>query len=151
MEQKCFLNPILKSECGTDRGKSDIVSLISCNDDVSGHLSGCHLSNDKLNEHELILARAGLFHADTEKIQLLKVCPKHRHSMGKFWRPARTCAYPIHAGKATRKVQVKGTHVIRLQNAQDIQRLYGKTVPIGSRKWFLKYLGHVIIFGITCS
>ena len=43
-----------------------------------------------VREHELILNRSGLPHYLASK-QLLWICAKHRHDMGKNWRPCRTC------------------------------------------------------------
>ena len=132
MEFDCFVKTRHSSVCGIDRGKEEWVHFVTCNDDISGHLSGCHLSREILSEHELILARCGLFDIPKDHLENMKICPKHRNMMGKYWRPLRTCQYPEHKGKATR--HLKGSHVVSLQNAKDIQGLFGKTVSIGSRK-----------------
>ena len=94
------------------------VSLCDCNDDVSGHLAGNHLSRECLAEHQLILARAGLFHLNDDQLQCMKICPKHRHNLGRFWRPVRSCQYPIHRGRPR---NIKGNRVINLQTAKEIQ------------------------------
>jgi hypothetical protein len=131
MEEKCFLHDRSSSECGSDRGSSECISLVSCNEIVTGHLARCHLSRESLNEYQLILARAGLFDLNEEQLQSIKICPKHRNNFGRFWRPLRSCQYPVHTGRPR---NVKGNKVITLQTAKDIQTLYGKTVQIGSRK-----------------
>ena len=75
----------------------------------------------------------------------MKICPKHRHQIGKFWRPLRTCQYPGHEGKVSRSV--KGSHVIHFKMAKDIQMLFSRTVPVGSRKHLLQLLhGSINIF-----
>lgn len=130
---ECFLKGRSSSECGSDRGSSDFVGLFSCIEDVSGHVASCHLSRESFNEYELILARAGFFDLTEQQIQSMKVCPKHRNNFGRFWRPLRSCQYPSHSG---RRSQVKGNHVVTLQLSKEIQALYGKLVPIGSRKYF---------------
>ena len=131
MEEECFLHDRNIGECGSDRGTSVCVSLCNCNDDVSGHLAGNHLSRECLAEHHLILARAGLFHLNDDQLQCMKICPKHRHNLGRFWRPVRSCQYPIHRGCPR---NIKGNPVINLQTAKEIQTLYHKTVHIVSRK-----------------
>ena len=134
MQSNCFLKFRVISECGSDRGKDEIVNLADCNDEIAGHLAGCHLSRESLSEYQLILALSGLYDVAENQLLKMKICPKHRHQMGKFWRPLRTCQYPGHEGKSSRCI--KGSHVISLQNAKDIQRLFSQTVPIGSRKYF---------------
>ena len=52
--------------CGPSRGRSGVVRLSDCNDDVANHIVSCHLSKEALSENELILARAGLFNVPPE-------------------------------------------------------------------------------------
>ena len=66
MEEKCFLHDRSSSECGSDHGSSECISLLSCNEIVTGHLAQCHLLRESLNEYQLILARAGLFDLNEE-------------------------------------------------------------------------------------
>ena len=134
MEENCFLHDRNIGECGSDRGTSAYVSLSGCNDDVSGHLAGCHLSRECLTEYQLILARAGLFNLAEEQLQCMKICPKHRHNLGRFWRPVRSCQYPVHPGRPR---NIKGNRVINLQTAKEIHTVYDKIVHIGSRKLHL--------------
>ena len=131
MDQICFLRDRNVGECGSDRGTSAYVSLGSCNDDIIGHLAGCHLSRERLTEYQLILARAGLFDLPDEQLQCMKICPKHRHNLGRFWRPVRSCQYPAHTGRPR---NIKGNRVINLQVAREVHTMYDKTVHIGSRK-----------------
>ena len=76
-----------KIACGEPRGKVEVISLIECMDDITQHLKSCHLSRVKVMEYELILARAGIFHLPKDEIRKMTVCPKHRHNLGKYWRP----------------------------------------------------------------
>ena len=149
MEMPCFLNTRLNSECGSDRGKEEIVSLGEFKDNISGHLASCHLSRESLSEFQLILARSGLYDVSADQLSQMKICPKHRHQIGKFWRPLRTCQYPGHEGKASRNV--KGTHVINLEIAKDIQRLFSQTVPIGSRKHIIIVILYVYTVWQICN
>ena len=63
-------------------------------------LSGC--------DHVLILARAGVFELPLAKVNEMMICPKHRHSLGKYWKQRRPCQYPMHRGgrKATKSRNV---------------------------------------------
>ena len=50
--------------------------------------------------------------------------------LGKFWRSAKvTCQYPGHAGFRT---GIQGRDVISLHMSQDIQKLFGVIIPVGS-------------------
>ena len=52
--------------CGPSRGRSGLLRLSDCNDDVANHVVSCHLSKEALSENELILAKAGLFNVSPE-------------------------------------------------------------------------------------
>ena len=52
--------------CGPSRGRSGVVRLSDCNDDVGNHIVSCNFSKEALSENELILARAGLFNVSPE-------------------------------------------------------------------------------------
>ena len=118
--------------CGNSRGCSETVRLVDCCDDVSAHLAKYHLVKSKVTESELILARSGYFDiSDTQK-KCMWICPKHRHSLGKFWRSATPCQHPLH--KQGVKKPCKGRDVIDLDRSKDIFLLYGIIVPLGSRK-----------------
>ena len=84
-----------KGSCGNSRGITKLVRLGDCNDNVMiviiNHLTSCHLSREKMTEHELILARAGVFELPPSKAGKMFICPKHRHSLGKYWKQRRPC------------------------------------------------------------
>ena len=130
MDGDCFLK--YQGNCGGDRGDCNIVSIDECKEDVSGHLLSVHLSREEFSESELILSRAGLFDVSKEQMHLMYICPRHRNSLGRFFRPLKTCQYPAHSGKVK---SVKGRYVITVQIAKDIHKLHGKVVAIGSRKY----------------
>ncbi len=77
MEMPCFLNTRLNSECGSDRGKEEIVSLRECKDNISGHLASCHLSRESLSEFQLILARSGLYDVSADQLSQMKICGRN--------------------------------------------------------------------------
>ena len=88
-----------KQNCGESRGNSSLVRLLDCTDAVQSHLSTYHLSRDALSEYALILARSGRFDVTNAEVSNWWVCPRHRHSLGKFWLPTkRSCNMPHHTG-----------------------------------------------------
>ena len=95
-----------------------------------------HLSRENVSEKDLILARAGLLDLSEEQIKKMTIFPAHRHSLGKYWKPPRTCQYPGHQGK---KTAVTGKHVVNFKQAKEIKIMFIEPVPAGSRK-FLKSL-----------
>lgn len=127
----CSFQAIVKGDCGASRGLETLFLLRDCNDDIGGHLVNCHLSAEGLTETDLILARAGLFSVTESQIEIMSICARHRHSLGKFWRPPRSCQYPDHRGKST---AVGGRHVIGLKLSKEIHSLFGENAPVGSRK-----------------
>ena len=110
-----------------------MISLIECVDDITHGLKRCHLSRVKVMGHELILARAGIFHLPNVEIRKMTVCPKHRHNLGKYWRPLKTCQYPQHNG---RKTTLHCKNPVNWSMAQKIQEVLSAPVPVGSSKLF---------------
>ena len=90
------------------------------------------LSKSGLSEAELILSRAGHFDLTKDQVEQMVICPQHRHKLGKFWRPPRSCQYPSHS--RPRKKHCNERHVIGLETAKNIQSVFKDTVSIGSRK-----------------
>ena len=128
----CSFRDIVRGDCGVSRGFETLFLLRDFNDDIGGHLINCHLSSECLTEKELILARAGLFSVTESQIEIMCICSRHRHSLGKFWRPLRSCQCPDHKGKST---AVGGRHVIGLKLAKEIHSLFGENAAVGSRKY----------------
>ena len=77
----CFLRTREFGDCGEFRGITEFVSVDQCNNDLSQHLS-CHLSQERITEGGLILARSGLFHTTEAQRGEMFVCPKHRAYLG---------------------------------------------------------------------
>ena len=109
---------------------SDLTKLLDCKDDVTSHLSTYHLSKTRLSEYELILARTGLFDWKYEDVSNWWICPRHRHTFGKFWLPRkRSCNSPVHTGAM--KV-LTGRDVVTYEMSKWMQKLYGCTVQVGT-------------------
>ena len=130
----CSFQEIVQTKCGSSRGTDTHVLLSECKAYISAHLAGCHLSHClDVTESTLILARAGIRGLSSTLAASMTICPKHRHLLGRFWRPPKSCQYPIHSGKTT---SVSGRHVINWQMAEEIYLLFGISTPVGSRKYF---------------
>ena len=132
MDGKCSLSQRVGDDCRESRGVKEIVKLADCQSDISGHLSRCHLSKTGLKECDLILLRAGLFNLANAHVQSMTVCPKHRHELGRFWRPSKNCQYPKHSGG---KTVCQGRHVVNPRLSDEVMKLYGQLVQVGSRKY----------------
>ena len=124
----CFLEfSELFAEYGVSRGISGLFCLSECNEDIQNHLASLHLSRSRLTERDVILARAGMFELDETVIENMKICAKHRHILGKCWRPSTACLYPAHQGGPGKRSS-KSRYSVSL----DMSIMYGILVPVGS-------------------
>ena len=130
--ESCSFRQSKKIACGSSLNLSQMVKVDECQDTITTQLETCHLSKSGLNEAELILSRAGPFVVTKDQVEQMVICPQHRHKLGKFWRPPRSCQYPSHSGP--RKKHCNERHVIGLEAAKNIQSVFKVTVGIGSRK-----------------
>ena len=96
--ESCSFRQIKKIACGSSRNLSQMVKVDECQDTITTQLETCHLSKSGLSEAELILSRADHFDLTKDQVQQMVICPQHRHKLGKFWRPPRSCQYPSHIG-----------------------------------------------------
>ena len=124
-KKKCGYSPLSR--------KCEYTSLLSCDADMSKHLTGCHLPKS-LQEYEVILARAGVFSWEKRSLQDMIICSSHRDEFGKYWRPPKSCQYPEHVGKGKK---FRDRHVININLAAKIMETLHCVVPIGSRKFAL--------------
>ena len=100
MMEACFLDGKYQGTCGESQGNYVLYRLLDCKDDIRNHLVRCHLASEQLVEYELILARAGFYTVSENQVVKMWICPRHRHSLGKFWIPPKlSCQYPAHTGK----------------------------------------------------
>ena len=99
MEIKCLFETRRGSFCSENAFR--LTKRCDCGSNIDDQLKRWHLSQHIgfVQEHELILNRSGLPHdLASEQLERLWICEKHRHDMGKNWRPRRTCQYPLHSG-----------------------------------------------------
>ena len=129
MERKCSF----ESRAGSACDNSVVYQLLECNDDISGHLNSCHLSQlvGTLQEHDLILNRAAMYEVSPPQLQSLYICKKHRLSLGKKWRPLKSCQYPQHMG---RKSKLTSRNTVNPTTCREIHMIFGTNVAMGSRK-----------------
>ena len=99
------------------RGVTESVCLEDCNDSITNHLNTCHLSRETLTESQLILARAGIFDFPMSKLSETMIRPKHRHTLGKYWKQRRPCQYPTHKGD---KKAVKTRDVVNVAMEKEL-------------------------------
>lgn len=135
MEIKCSFSKLVGGNCGLDKrdkGESNVIPLLSCKKDISGHKKSVAIS-DVESEIELILARASIFSSPPD-ITEFTVCPAHRYSLGIGWRRgSQRCRVPTElcrhgeAGKPR-----KADRGISKALSKTILHHTGKFIPAGS-------------------
>ena len=131
----CFLRTREFGDCGEFRGITEFVSLDQCNNDLSQHLSRCHLSQERITEGGLILARSGLFYTPEAQRREMFVCPKHRAYLGQYWgnqTKSRACKYPEHKGehKAART-----DWAVTLRVSREVIKMFSVLVPVSAHEY----------------
>ena len=131
----CFLRTREFGDCGEFRGITEFVSLDQCNNDLSQHLSRCHLSQERITEGGLILARSGLFYTTEAQRGEMFVCPKHRTYLGQYWgnqTKSRSCKYPEHKGECK---AARTNRAFTLRVSREVMEMFGFLVPVGAREY----------------
>ena len=119
----CFLSR--SGICSDSRGISGFFNLLHCIESIESHLASVHLSRETITEGELILEQT--------VVEQMSVCAKHRHTLGKFWRPRTACQYPAHQGRPGRSQKgTKSRYSVNLEMSKAIYQMYGVLVQIGS-------------------
>ena len=132
MECKCLFESRGESVCTESVAK--LTKLSECKNNMDNQLQRWNLSQlkGKVQEYELIVNWSALPHdISSDQLEHPWICEKHRNDMGRNWRPLRTCQYPLHSG---RKKQLKTRNAVNPDMSREIQIIYGKHVPTGSRK-----------------
>ena len=131
----CFLRTREFGDCGEFRGITEFVSLDQCNNDLSQHLSRCHLSQERITEGGLILARSGLFYTTEAQKGEMFVCPKHIAYLGQYWgnqTKSRSCKYPEHKGE---RKAARTDRAFTLKVSREVMEMFGVLVPVGAREY----------------
>ena len=86
VEVSCsFVAP--NSPCGLSGVGPTLVPLSACTQDMTSHLVSLQVTGKRgrgktvLSEKDLILNRSGLFHFDSQEVEVMTICPKHRKSL----------------------------------------------------------------------
>ena len=120
-----------RPQCGDFRGSPFALRrLLECKADITGHLQSCHLSKPAGNveEHDLILMRAGKSNFSTHQHEFMWICPNHRYNLGRNWHPLK------HDNILTIPEQGKNwrTKMWSIFSFQKkYQTIFGITIPIG--------------------
>ena len=88
-----------------------------------------------------MLARVGNYNLPLNEIKKLTICPKHRHNLGQYWRPLKTCQYPDHEG---RKIALRCKNPVNWQMGQKIQIMFITPVQLEWRKFFFCFFFVVV-------
>ena len=131
---RCSFGPIVGTDCSVDRRDSkksfDIIPLTECQKEIANHKSTWSFSGVE-SEGELILARAGIFHAKSRGQGPLNICPYHRSELGIGWRRGNDiCRIPLEL--ATHTKAKKGERGIGKKTSQIILQRTGILIPVGS-------------------
>lgn len=133
----CSFLAIVGGHCGfdaKDRTRSvELVSLLSCNRDISRHKSAFSIIGIE-SEVELLLARASIF-APPRNVENWTICPQHRASLGVSWkRSSDKCSIPVNLSKhnitsgkkpkAERGLSKSGSHIVLKET--------GIFIPVGA-------------------
>lgn len=134
--QSCSFRAFVGTDCSfdrRDRSKSfQIIPLPECNKEIANHKSVWSFSGVE-SEVELILARAGIFYAQSQDTSALSICPYHRSELGVGWRRGKnTCKIPVELAK--HKTSGKGDRGIGKETSKVIFQRTGVLVPVGSGK-----------------
>jgi len=129
-----FLRTREFGDCGEFRGITEFVSLDRCNNDLSQHLSQCHLSQERITEGGLILAGSGLFYMTEAQRGEMFVCREHRVYLGQYWgsqTKSRSCKYPEHKGE---RKAARTDRAVTLRVSMEVMEMFGVLVPVGTRE-----------------
>ena len=85
---KCFYYQTSQGDCGSVRGVEDCCQLVKdCKRDIQQHLVKYHLSGEKVEQSDFVLARAGKFDLPSSQLQQTQICAKE---LGRGWRKFKT-------------------------------------------------------------
>jgi hypothetical protein len=128
MNENCSFKSIRQDiVCANDYWNfSGRFELKECLEDISANLKNTVPSNSlleisqKIDENHLILLRCGIDIKFLNAMSGLKICAKHRASLGLNWKSAVGCCNPNHSNVSNRKVC---DHKIQLLNALELIKL----------------------------
>ena len=143
----CSFSSICGNECGAATNNptdSSVVSLKSCNKDVTNYLRTLGVSEKRgqhatfhTSEEDLILNRAGLFDCacSADRTDFMTICPKRRKYLTFDWpgRMSTFCTFPEHETTLLKRKGVRPRRVTKTVSER-ILSLFDAVVPIGFGK-----------------
>ena len=111
------------------------MSIDQCRNDISQHLSRCHLSRERITEGELFFVRTGLFYTTEAQRKEMFVCPKHRAYLGQYWgnqTKLRSSIYPDHKGEHR---AARTDRAFTLKVSREVMEVFGVVVPVRAREY----------------
>ena len=142
----CSFSSICGNECGAAANNptdSSVVSLKSCNKDVTNYLRTLGVSEkrgqhatSRISEEDLILNRLTV-HAPPTGLISWRYAPKHRKYLTFDWpgRMSTFCTYPEHGTTRLKRKEVRPRGVTKTV-FERIFALFDALVPIGSNKHY---------------
>ena len=110
----------------------EVVKLVVCKNDISGHLRWLKVTDGDLTEDKLIVSRAACLTDVSYESADTSICQHHRLELGVRWRRChRICQYPKHTGKA------KPDRLVNYQMHQEILQMYSREqhLPVGESEY----------------
>ena len=146
-----YFQEIVGGKCGfssKDKEKSvKLIPLLHCTSIIDKHKSALAFT-DVQNEVELILARWRLF-SRPQNIDLLKICPHHRETLGVGWKRSSTrCDVPALLSSHSAKVKnrPRAERGLTKQASQTVLNETGIFVPIGSGEFSYRLLFSYVFY-----
>ena len=133
----CSFYVMTGTDCGShprfQKHGNSIVSLNSCDNDITSHLEQLRVPPSITSEASLILARVGIF--DCSSFLHLTICPAHRRYLGIYWRSKiKRCQVPdeIAGHRSISKKFVIGDRGLGFFQSKKIMETIKILVPIGA-------------------
>ena len=138
MDVKCSFSSLVGGSCSydpRDRSRStEVIPFLNCKRDIAGHKSSLSIT-DVETEIELILGRVSTSFSSELNLSELKICPRHRSSLGIGWRRgSNLCRVPPpiskHGGQAQKNA--KAERGLGKSACYLIWKKLGIFIPVGS-------------------
>ena len=147
---KCLFEARGESVCA--KSGSKLIKLSDCKssiDDSLRKLNDLSHFQGQLLEYDLIFNRSGLAHdLSFDQLQRPWICEKHRNDMKKYWRPRQTCQYPLHRPGPKKKLRTR--NAVNASMSREINQIFGKNLPIGSREYNLYFARVTFSLKLLC-
>ena len=148
--RECLFEARGESVCAESGGK--LIKLSDCKSSIDDSLRKLNVlshSQGQLLEYDLILNRSGLARPFIRStLSGSGYVKKHRNDMGKYWRPRQTCQYPLHCPGPKKKLRTR--NAVHTSMSREINLIFGKNVPIGSREYNIYFAQVTFCLKLLC-